>query len=90
MRPRLRFLGAAFGLMLLPAVPVQAQLNGSHSLGDYGVQAGTQPAPGFYAALFYLRSDTDTIKDADGNTVRVSPDSPGSVGITLLLPCCGT
>ncbi len=86
MRRRLRFLGAACGLALLPAVPVQAQLNGSHSLGDFGVQAGTQPAPGFYAALFYYRSDTDTIKDADGNTVRLSPDSPGSVGISAAAP----
>ena len=86
MRRRLRFLGAACGLTLLPAVPVQAQLNGSHSLGDFGVQAGTQPAPGFYAALFYYRYDTDTIKDADGNTVRLSPDSPGSIGITAAAP----
>ena len=86
MRRRLIFLGAACGLTLLPAVPVQAQLNGSHSLGDFGVQAGSQPAPGFYAALFYFRYDTDTIKDADGNTVRLSPDSPGSIGITAAAP----
>ena len=55
MRRQLRFLGAACGLTLLSAAPVQAQLNGNHSLGDFGVQAGTQPQPGFYAALFYLR-----------------------------------
>ena len=86
MRRRLRFLAAACGLTLLPAVPVQAQLNGSHPLGDFGVQAGTQPQPGFYAALFSLRYDTDTIKDADGNTVRVSQDSPGSIGTTAAAP----
>ena len=86
MRRRLRFLGAACGLTLLLAVPVQAQLNGNHSLGDFGVQAGTQPQPGFYAALFYLRTDTDTIKDADGNTVRLSPDSPGSVDVSAGAP----
>ena len=90
MRRRLRFLGAACGLTLLLAVPVQAQLNGNHSLGDFGVQAGTQPRPGFYAALFYTRTDTDTIKDADGNTVRLSPDSPGASTCRLVLPCCGT
>jgi hypothetical protein len=83
---RVMFLGAACGLTLLMAVPAQAQLNGSHSLGDFGVQAGSQPAPGFYAALFYLRHDTDTIKDADGNTVRLSPNSPGSIGITAAAP----
>jgi hypothetical protein len=48
----LRLLVAAYGLTLLAAVPAQAQLNGSHSLGDFGVQSGSQPQPGFYAALF--------------------------------------
>ena len=86
MRRPLRFLGAACGLTLLLAAPVQAQLNGNHSLGDFGVQAGTQPQPGFYTALFYLRSDTDTIKDADGNTVSLSPDSPGSIGVNAAAP----
>ena len=86
MRRRLILLGAACGLTLLLAVPAQAQLNGSHSLGDFGVQAGSQPAPGFYAALFYFRYDTDTIKDADGNTVRLSPESPASIGLNAAAP----
>ncbi len=86
MRRRLIFLGAACGLTLLPAVPVQAQLNGSHSLGDFGVQAGSQPAPGFYAALFYLRYDTDTVKDADGNIVRLAPDAPASGNLSAGAP----
>jgi hypothetical protein len=73
-------------LMLLGAVPAQAQLNGSHSLGDFGVQSGSQPQPGFYAALFYYRFDTDTIKDADGSTVRLSPGAPGSIGISATAP----
>ena len=68
------------------AVPAQAQLNGSHTLGDFGVQSGSQPPPGFYAALFYLRYDTDTIKDADGNTVRLSPSSPGSLAVSAAAP----
>ena len=70
MRP-LRTLAMACGLTLLLAMPTQAQLNGSHTLGDFGVQSGSQPQPGFYAALFYLRYDTDTIKDADGDIVRL-------------------
>jgi hypothetical protein len=86
MRRRLILVGVACGLTLLPAVPVQAQLNGTHTLGDFGVQAGSQPAPGFYAALFYFRVDTDTIKDADGNTVRLAPDSPGSIAINAAAP----
>jgi hypothetical protein len=71
---------------LLLAAQAQAQLNGSHSLGDFGVQSGTQPGPGFYAALFYSHYGTDTIKNADGDTVRLSPSAPGSVGLSALVP----
>ena len=71
--------------MLLPT-PSLAQLNGSHTPGDYGVQSGSQPAPGFYAALFYLRYDADTIKDADGNIVRPAPNSPGSLAVSAVAP----
>ena len=83
---RLALLATALGLTLLLAVPAQAQLNGSHTLGDFGVQSGSQPQPGFYAALFYLRYDADTIKDADGNIVRVSPSAPGSIGVAAVAP----
>jgi hypothetical protein len=83
---RLMLLGAACGVALLLAVPAQAQLNGSHSLGDFGVQSGSQPQPGFYAALFYYHYGTDTIKNADGDTVRLSPDSPGSIGLSATAP----
>ena len=82
---RLTMFGVAAGLILL-AAPARAQLNGSHVPGDYGVQSGSQPAPGFYAALFYLRYDTDTIKDADGNIVRLSPSAPGSIGVAAVAP----
>jgi hypothetical protein len=83
---RLTILGALCALTLLKADPAQAQLNGSHSLGDFGVQAGTQPQPGFYTALFYLRYSTDTIKDAEGNTVRLSPGAPSTIDITAAAP----
>jgi hypothetical protein len=76
----------ACGLTLLLAVPALAQLNGSHTPGDFGVQSGSQPQPGFYAALFYLRYDADTIKDADGNVVRLSPSAPGSIAVTAVAP----
>ncbi len=71
--------------MLLPT-PSLAQLNGSHTPGDYGVQSGSQPAPGFYAALFYLRYDADTIKDADGNILRPAPNSPGNLAVSAVAP----
>ena len=85
MKRRMLF-AAACGLALLSAVPAQAQLNGSHTLGDFGVQSATQPGPGFYAALFYLRYDTDTLKNADGETIRPAPGSPGSVAVTAAAP----
>jgi len=75
-----------FSSFLLAAAPADAQLNGSHSLGDFGVQSGSQPAPGVYAALFYLRYDTDAIKDADGTTIRISQSDPGSFGISAVAP----
>jgi len=85
---RLLVLAQACGLTLLFAVPAQAQLNGNHTLGDFGVQSGSQPAPGFYTALFYLRYDTDTIKDADGETVLLPQTSPapGSLAVSAVAP----
>ena len=83
---RLILLVATYALTLLASVPAQAQLNGSHTLGDFGVQSATQPAPGFYAALFYLRYDTDTIKNADGDVVRPAPDTPGSLAVSAAAP----
>jgi hypothetical protein len=76
----------ACGLALLLAVPAQAQLNGSHTLGDFGVQSGSQPQPGVYAALFYLRYGTDTIKNADGDIVRPPQATPGSLAIGAAAP----
>jgi hypothetical protein len=83
---RLMVPATACGLTLLLAVPALAQLNGSHTPGDFGVQSGSQPQPGFYAALFYLRYDADTIKDADGNIVRLSPTAPGSIEVAAVAP----
>ena len=87
MRPRR---SAIFAFVIVVAVlrpkPAAAQLNGSHTPGDYGVQSGSQPQPGMYAALFYLRYDADTVKDADGNIVRPSPSSPGSLAVSAVAP----
>ena len=84
--PRRLARAAACALTLLIAVPAEAQLNGSHSLGDFGIQSGTQPSPGFYAALFYYRYDTDTIKNRDGNRIQPFPGTPGSVAMTAVAP----
>ena len=83
---RVKVVVAACGLAWLAAVPAQAQLNGSHILGDFGVQSGSQPQPGFYTALFYYRYNTDTIKDSEGNIIRPAPNTPGSIGMTAVAP----
>ena len=83
---RLIFLGMACALSLLPAVPAQAQLNGSHTLGDFGVKSGSQPAARLLRRTLLLHYGTDTIKDADGNTVRLAPDTPSSLGVSAFAP----
>lgn len=74
------------GITLLSAGRAEAQLNGSHLLGDYGVLAGTQPAPGVYTALLYYRYATDTIKNRNGEKISLSPDEPGSVALNAYAP----
>jgi len=44
-------LGLFVAIGALLATPAQAQFNGSHTLGDFGVQSGTQPAPGAMAVF---------------------------------------
>jgi hypothetical protein len=68
------------------AVPARAQFNGSHTLGDFGIQAGTQPPPGFYAAFFYYHYSADTLKDRNGDAIAPSPQSSGSLGIDAYAP----
>jgi len=85
LRQRFSLLGVLCGLMAL-AAPARAQLNGSHLLGAFGVNSGSQPQPGVYAALFYFRYDTDEIRGANGETVRPFPGDPGSVVVNALAP----
>ncbi len=78
-----RIVGVAAGLVLALGAPARAQLAGSHTLGDYGVQAGSQPGPGFYNVVFCYRYSTDTIKDADGNTVPPLGSPPSTVAAAV-------
>jgi len=79
-------LGAFAAISLLQVPSAHAQLNGSHLLGDYGVLAGTQPAPGVYTALLYYRYSTDTIKGRNGQTVQPLPGQPGSIDLDAFAP----
>jgi hypothetical protein len=38
------------------------------------------------SSICYLRYDADTIKNADGNTVRPAPNSPGSLAVSAVAP----
>lgn len=71
---------------ILSVVPAHAQFNGSNLLGDFGVGSGTQPGPGLYAATFYYRYYSDTIKDSSGKRITYSPDAPSSATINAIAP----
>ncbi len=83
---RLTTFGLVCGLTLFAAPPAFAQLNGMHTLGDSGVLSGTQPAPGLYAAMFYYRYDTTTLKDKNGATVGPNAGEPASVTLNAYTP----
>jgi hypothetical protein len=65
--------------IILHAGPVYAGFAGHNSKGDFGLQSGSQPPPGFYIAPMYYRYDTDTLKDLDGNSVSLAPQNKGSL-----------
>ena len=65
-------LGVAF---VLCASPTHAQLLGHNTPGDYGLQSGTQPPPGFYlVAPMYVRYDADTVRNGLGNSSPLQTD----------------
>ena len=52
--------------MLFP-VAGHAQLNGHNTKGDFGLQAGTQPPPGFYVVPLLYGYEADTLRDRNGD-----------------------
>ena len=61
------------------ASSVFAGFAGHNTKGDFGLQAGSQPPPGFYAVPMYYRYDGDSIKDRDGDSVQIDPEGRGSL-----------
>lgn len=51
------------------AAPVQAQLNTQHIKGTTGLKAGTMPPPHVYVPTLYYVYRTDTVKNADGDSL---------------------
>jgi hypothetical protein len=79
--------GMAFVVMLQGTV--MAQMNGHNLKGDYGLQSGSQPAPGWYGSLLYLNYDFDTVRNRHGDALQsmggditVQAISPILVGVT--------
>ena len=63
--------------LVLASSPAQAQFLGHNFHGDFGLQSGSQPPPGFNLSIMYLRYSADILRDKNGTEIR--PDVPGSV-----------
>jgi hypothetical protein len=63
---------------ILSAGPAHAQFAGHNTKGDYGLQSGSQPPPGVYVVPMYYRYDGDSVKNRNGDSVRLDPEGRGS------------
>jgi hypothetical protein len=54
---------------LVVAPPAFGQYMGNNFHGDFGVNSGSQPGPGFYLAIPFAQWNADNIKNADGDEV---------------------
>ncbi len=70
--PSAAFVSAVLVGSLILASSAFAQYLGSNFHGDFGVNSGSQAAPGLYFAIPFAQWNVDHIKDADGNTVPSS------------------
>ncbi len=66
----------------LNADPVLAGFAGHNTKGDFGLQAGSQPPPGFYVvAPMYYRYDGDSLKNSDGKSISIDPEEGGGLDV---------
>jgi hypothetical protein len=66
-------------LVALTSSSAQAQFLGHNFHGDFGMQSATQPPPGFWLAALYLRYDGDTLRDRNGDEVKIDPEARGEI-----------
>ena len=79
---RIRHTAVSIGgslFLMLAATAAHAQFLSHNYKCDFGVQAGTQPPPGWYVAAAYVRYGSDTLRDNDGN--RITVESLGRVNV---------
>ena len=82
MNTRIPLLALAIACCLLFALssgPARAQFAGHNFRGDFGLQSGSQPDPGWYLAALYLSYDADTLRDRNGNSIGIDPARRGSI-----------
>lgn len=73
---------AACLALLGTGLPASAQMNGHNFTGDFGLMAGTQPAPGWTVLGMYVNYDIDTLRDRNGDELPGS----GSLSVQALSP----
>ena len=61
--------------------PVCAGFLGHNYPGDFGLQSGTQPDPRTYLSAVYLRYDSDTLRNRNGDRATLSPTNPGEISL---------
>jgi hypothetical protein len=67
---------------LVMTVPeTKAQFLGHNFAGDFGVNSGSQPPPGFYLAPAYVRASSDKLVDQDGNILTLNPDQRSELDV---------
>jgi len=67
-------------IIALTAGPAYAGFAGHNTKGDFGLQSGSQPPPGFYlVAPMYYRYEGDSLKNRNGDSVRIDPEGSGSL-----------
>jgi hypothetical protein len=87
MKERVFLLVALLGAMtILYAGPAHAQFAGHNTKGDFGLQSGSQAPPGVYVvAPMYYRYDGDSLKNRDGDDVRIDPEGRGSLDVNAYI-----
>jgi hypothetical protein len=83
---RIALAAVGFAVTMSMAAPAHAQLSGENLLGDMGTKSGTQPEPGLYVASIYYRYRTDTLKDANGQSVNADPSGEQIHSINAAVP----
>ena len=68
-------------VLVTGAPPAWAQLSGHNFKGDFGLQSGSQAAPGFYLMPMYLRYDADTLRNRNGESIGIDPDRRGELDV---------